>query len=170
MPDIWKIRSIVFLKTPILFMWLQRRNVLLCKFYNERSWYIIRNIGKTDLNKRLTIGILGCTAGAGVTHLAITLSNLCHSKLHKKTALLELHKRKNLSTIPSETTLPCRCGFMGDRTVFDIHGVDYYPDTISCSLILEVLMNAVSMNFCAVTENLSSEVSHHGISGNIGNY
>ncbi len=39
---------------------------------------------KTDLNKRLTIGILGCTAGAGVTHLAITLSNLCHSKLHKK--------------------------------------------------------------------------------------
>ena len=72
---------------------------------------------------------------------------------------------------------------MGNRTVFDIHGVDYYPDitpdelpelyirdTISCSLILEVLMSAVSMNFCAVTENLSSEVSHHGISGNIGNY
>ncbi len=161
MPDIWKIRSIVFLKTSILFMWLQRRNVLLCKFYNERSWYIIRNIGKTDLNKRLTIGILGCTAGAGVTHLAITLSNLCHSKLHKKTALLELHKRKNLSTIPSETTLPCRCGFMGNRTVFDIHGVDYYPDITPDELpelynqgYHILLLDFGSFNECCINEFL----------------
>lgn len=80
-----------------------------------------------DLNKRLTIGISGCTAGAGATHLAIALSNLCHSKLHKKTALLELHKRNTLAAIPSETRLPCRCSFIGSRTVFCIHGVDYYP-------------------------------------------
>ena len=72
---------------------------------------------------------------------------------------------------------------MGDRTVFDIHGVDYYPDITPDELpelynqgyhilLLDFgsFMSAVSMNFCAVTENLSSEVSHHGISGNIGNY
>ncbi len=66
----------------------------------------------------MTIGILGCSSGAGVTHLAIALCNYCTSKQKKKCAYLELHARNEISQLVPEAKLsiPIR-----------LCGVDYYP-------------------------------------------
>ncbi len=60
----------------------------------------------------------------GVTHLAIALGNYCHSKLRKKTAILELHERREFCTLCPENK----------DTSFRLHGLTYYPHVDSDSL------------------------------------
>lgn len=66
----------------------------------------------------MTIGLIGCHPGCGVTHFAIALSSFCGSKLRKKTALLEMHGREELSALnlTDKNTIHFLC-----------HGADYYP-------------------------------------------
>lgn len=79
---------------------------------------------------RLTVGIIGCEPGAGATHLAVALANLCGSKLKKKTALLELHKRNEFSRLINEEGLPCKQISTADSASFHIHDVDYYGNVL----------------------------------------
>lgn len=57
---------------------------------------------------------MGCCPGIGTTHLSISLCNYCASKLGKKTAYIEFHKREEISQLFLEQ--PCQ-----------LHGVDYFP-------------------------------------------
>lgn len=100
----------------------------------------------------MTIGIMGCDAGIGVTHLAIALCSYCCSKQRKRAALLELHTRNEISQLVPESEL-CAAMNAHSRTScsaevhskaslfgtshslesgqsylhFKLHGVDYYP-------------------------------------------
>ena len=71
---------------------------------------------------------MGCSPGAGVTHLAIALANLCGSKLGAKTACIEFHGRDELRFLMTEDKLPFRQAENNCRSYFRIHDVDYYPN------------------------------------------
>lgn len=100
----------------------------------------------------MTIGIMGCDAGGGVTHLAIALCNYCCSKQRKKVAYLELHARNEISQLipesklysalrPQSTKQTQRNGLLDSTSCqgcFQFHGVDYYPH-VSDSMIPALL-------------------------------
>lgn len=88
----------------------------------------------------MTIGILGCDSGAGVTQLAIALCSYCCSKHRKKVAYLELHARNEISQLIPEQKLYASMKqssntvskniSISDRqpgTCFQFHGIDIYP-------------------------------------------
>lgn len=97
----------------------------------------------------MTVGILGCEPGAGVTHLCIALANYCASKLQKTTACLELCSPGELSALsPEHNPAAVQKNGICD-TGFSIYGVDYYPavqpdliptlfNTDYCYLILDM--------------------------------
>jgi hypothetical protein len=69
------------------------------------------------ITPKITIGILGCSAGTGVTHLAIALSNYLASDLGKKTALIEMGQQYALSGLAP----------MGVGEGFAVGDVHYFP-------------------------------------------
>lgn len=89
----------------------------------------------------MTIGIMGCDAGVGATHLALALCSYCCSKRRKRVAYLELHARNEISQLMPESKLysalkPLHAkqnskNALSDSTscqcYFQFHGVDYYP-------------------------------------------
>lgn len=100
----------------------------------------------------MTIGIMGCDSGTGVTHLAIALCSYCCSKQRKRAAFLELHTRNEISQLIPESELfsamnapsrifcspevHCSTSPLGTSHAlesgqgslhFKFHGVDYYP-------------------------------------------
>lgn len=87
----------------------------------------------------MTIGIIGCEPGTGVTHLAIALAGFCGSKLRKKTAYLECHSRNEISQLQTEMNLTSSAKADDLLPCFKIHDVDYYPRVTSHDLPL--LMN-----------------------------
>ena len=108
-----------------------KKNGSYFKFYKERRHIVILGIGGNGAKSHLTIGITGCTAGVGVTHLAIALANLCGSKLGLKTACIEFHKRDELRFLMTEANLPFRQAKNSCRSYFRIYDVDYYPNASS---------------------------------------
>lgn len=69
----------------------------------------------------MTLGLLGCGHGVGVTQLAISLCSYCASKQRKSVAYVELHTRGEIAQLVPESALhyeDCR---------FRLHGVDYFP-------------------------------------------
>lgn len=100
----------------------------------------------------MTIGIMGCDTGVGVTHLAIALCNYCCSKQRKKVAYLELHARAEISQLIPESKLYSALkphsakhtlkSNLSDSTScpchFQFRGVDYYPH-VSDSMIPALL-------------------------------
>lgn len=106
----------------------QKKNGLLCKSYRERRCVFIFGIGGNGTKPHLTIGITGCNAGVGVTHLAIALANLCGSKLGAKTACIEFHKRDEIRFLMTESRLSFRQQENSCRSYFRIYDVDYYPN------------------------------------------
>ena len=64
---------------------------------------------------------MGCDAGVGVTHLAISLCTYCASKRRKSVAYAELHARSEIAQLVPESSL------LQDHPSFRLHGVDYYP-------------------------------------------
>lgn len=60
---------------------------------------------RNETKAHITIGILGCHPGAGVTQLAISLSTYCASRRRLRTACLELHKRSELARLIPESAL-----------------------------------------------------------------
>lgn len=87
----------------------------------------------------MTIGIIGCQPGSGVTHLAITLSNYCSSRLRQNTACLELHSRNELSQLSSQLNEHSDYEEQRITPAFRIQKVDYYPSI--CSDMIPVLLN-----------------------------
>ena len=78
---------------------------------------------KAGVNKHLvTIGLLGCCTGVGVTHLAVMLAGFLSSKEHRKTALIEFNHAGALKAL--------RKLYSDEKTdfnnCFEINGVDYY--------------------------------------------
>ena len=69
----------------------------------------------------MTLGILGCDAGVGATHLAISLCTYCASKKRRSVAYAELHARSEIAQLVPEAAL------LGEHSSFRLHGVDYYP-------------------------------------------
>ena len=60
---------------------------------------------RNETKAHITIGILGCHPGAGVTQLAISLGTYCASRRRLRTACLELHKRSELARLIPESAL-----------------------------------------------------------------
>ena len=98
---------------------------------------------RNETKAHITIGILGCHPGAGVTQLAISLSTYCASRRRLRTACLELHKRSELARLIPESALAdsihrhaLQCSKAPDAADtskaeffhFRLHGVDYYPN------------------------------------------
>ena len=96
---------------------------------NERRLILIFGIERNGTKSHFIIGITGCYAGAGATHLAIALANLCGSKYKAATAYLEFHKRDEIRLLMTDATLPYAQKENRCRTYFRIHDVDYYPAT-----------------------------------------
>ena len=76
---------------------------------------------RNGTNRHITLGILGCDAGVGTTHLAISLCTYCASKQRKSVAYVELHARSEIAQLVPETAL------LHERPFFRLYGVDYYP-------------------------------------------
>ena len=98
---------------------------------------------RNETKAHITIGILGCHPGAGVTQLAISLGTYCASRRRLRTACLELHKRSELARLIPESALAdsihrhaLQCSKAPDAADtskaeffhFRLHGVDYYPN------------------------------------------
>ena len=76
---------------------------------------------RNGTGRPMTLGILGCDAGVGTTHLAISLCTYCASKKRKTVAYVELHARNEIAQLAPEPAL------LVDNSSFRLHGVDYYP-------------------------------------------
>jgi hypothetical protein len=76
------------------------------------------------------IGITGMDAGLGVTHLALSASAYCASKRRMRTALLEFHRRDELSLLSAQDP---SSGF------FCIHNIDCYAQANSA--IMPYILN-----------------------------
>lgn len=87
----------------------------------------------------MTIGVIGCGPGSGVTHLTIALSNYCSSRLRQNTACLELHSRNELSQLSPQPDVHTHCDRQHTHSGFRIQKVDYYPSV--CSEMIPVLLN-----------------------------
>lgn len=79
----------------------------------------------------MTIGILGCHPGTGVTHLALTLCNYCVAKHRKRVAYLELHGRSEIAQLISEPEFVSAGNQLSEMPqkpfCFSLHGIDFYP-------------------------------------------
>lgn len=121
-----------------------KRNGLFRPSYRRKEGDGIFYFDRNETKAHITIGILGCHPGAGVTQLAISLSTYCASRRRLRTACLELHKRANWRvSIPEScslrtpyTAMPYNAESAGCRVDtskteffhFCLHGVDYYPN------------------------------------------
>ena len=105
----------------------------------------------------MTIGILGCSPGSGVTHLAIALCTYCASKQKKKCAYLELHGRNEISQLISEAKL--RAPGVQNRPRIRLCGVDYYPNVTASEVptLLNLGYDCLILDVGALDEGLLSE-------------
>ena len=121
----------------------RKRNGLFRPSYRRKEGDGIFYFDRNETKAHITIGILGCHPGAGVTQLAISLSTYCASRRRLRTACLELHKRSELARLIPESALAdsihrhaLQCSKAPDAADtskaeffhFRLHGVDYYPN------------------------------------------
>lgn len=120
-----------------------KRNGLFRPSYRRKEGDGIFYFDRNETKAHITIGILGCHPGAGVTQLAISLGTYCASRRRLRTACLELHKRSELARLIPESALAdsihrhaLQCSKAPDAADtskaeffhFRLHGVDYYPN------------------------------------------
>lgn len=80
---------------------------------------------KKSRNATVAVGIIGCDAGVGVTHLSIMLAGFISSKKRRKTAVVELN---DSGAFDSMGVLCCGENYNKyiEMPAFQIAGVDYY--------------------------------------------
>ena len=101
LPGFWDSLSTAFRTTLTYTTFLPIKNSFFPKSSNGKEVLDIFSLDKNGHSSHLTIGILGCSRGAGVTHLALALCSYCSSKRGKSCAYLELHARREIAHLSS---------------------------------------------------------------------
>lgn len=107
----------------------------------------------------MTIGIVGCSSGSGVTHLGIALSVFCSSKLRKRTAFIELHTRNEISQLVPDYIFQNPACMSQTHPHFSLHGIDFYPCASSNDIpfLLNLGYEYIIMDLGCQTEAIFSE-------------
>lgn len=108
-----------------------KKNGLFLPYFTRKEESDIFGFDWKGTKSHATIGILGCTPGCGVTHLAIALGSYCSSKSKKSTAFLELHPRDEISRLLPGTKAVDPEESSTVRPHFKLQGIDYYPQVKS---------------------------------------
>ncbi|MBO5069990.1 MAG: hypothetical protein J6C37_06465 [Roseburia sp.] len=108
-------------------MFRPKKNGLFHPYSTGKEGTNIFGFDRKGTRSHTTIGILGCTPGCGVTHLAIALGSYCSSKSRKSTAFLEFHTRNEISGLLPENRLAEFEENSSQRPHFKLQGMDYYP-------------------------------------------
>lgn len=142
-----------FRKTRILTTSPQKKNGLFLLFFTRKEGIIILGFDRNGTRSPVTVGIIGCDGGIGVTHLGIALCSYCASKRRGRTAFIELHERteiaqlcpkQDLSAVMAQSAAislaadkpgtPLSAAHVRQYPHFRLHGVDYYPRTSGSAL------------------------------------
>ena len=132
LPGFWDSLSTAFRTTLTYTTFLLIKNSFFPKSSNGKEVLDIFSFDKNGHSSHLTIGILGCSRGAGVTHLALALCSYCSSKRGKSCAYLELHARREIAHLSSHGNSSYGKQELSNgghlrRPLLRLSQTDYYP-------------------------------------------
>ena len=132
LPGFWDSLSTAFRTTLTYTAFLPIKNSFFPKSSNGKEVSDIFSFDKNGHSSHLTIGILGCGRGAGVTHLALALCSYCSSKRGKSCAYLELHARREIAHLSSHGNSSYGKKELSNgehlrRPLLRLSQTDYYP-------------------------------------------